>query len=447
MKNNFKKIITLSTFILIFINPVLSVASDPVPNNNNNTNSNPYNPNIDVSAVNAQIQNSIQTTQVPQSQQNSTAQTNSVASGATGIASCLGSQIVSQAIVQNVNSFASTAIGKVTDSIMNVPVAEGGSTGAAIKTDTSARVGSGISLFGFSIPTLPSWDAMAYCIVNTMIIYIADSTIQWVNTGFEGNPAFLNNPDQFFEDLANQEKTAFLQGLAYGINSSVCGVYKSSVVSAVLSRYGKNQQMYGQQGYQTGGYGGGYSGGPVNSCPFDQDPGRLNAFLTGSFSQGGGWDTWFEITQNPMSNPYDTYFNAVDNMNSRVESIQLSKERELTWNNGYLSFRKCENGERDTSKCPITTPGSIVQNQLETTLNLGKNRLVLADKFDQVVTAVVDQLITTALDKALSRDPYNSQGQTNSEVYENLWNSTNTDPYTGINQNNNTNSSSTNFVQ
>ena len=383
---------------------------------------NQYDPNtLNPAAVNAQIQNSILTS----TSTTSTAQTNSAIAGqATGIASCLGSQILAQAIVGAATKVAGDAASKATDMILNVPTAESGSVGANIKTETSARVGTSVSIFGIGIPAFPSWDSMAYCIVNTMIIYIADSTIQWINTGFEGNPAFLNNPDQFFEDLANQEKVAFLQGLAYGVNSSICGVFKNSVVSAILSRYGKNQQNMYAQGYQNGGYGYG-QGGPISSCPFDQNPGKLNAFMTGGFNQGGGWDTWFQVTQNPMSNPYDTYFTANDRMNAQVEAVQISQNRELTWNNGYLSFRKCENGEKDKSKCPITTPGTVIQNQLNSTLNLGKNRLVLADKFDQVVTAVVDQLITVAIDKALDRESYSSsQGSnqySNSNGYNNQY--------------------------
>ena len=339
------------------------------------------------------------------------------------------------AIVGAATKVAGDLVGKASDTLLNVPVAESGSVGGAVKTDVSARVGTNVSIFGIGIPAFPSWDSMGYCIVNTMIIYIADSTIQWINTGFEGNPAFLNNPNQFFEDLANQEKVAFLQGLAYGVNSSVCGVFKNSVVSAILSRYGKNQQnMYGQQGYQNGGYNSGYGqNGAISACPFDQTPGKLNAFMTGGFNQGGGWDTWFQVSQNPMSNPYDTYFLANDRMNQQVEAVQLSQNRELTWNNGYLSFRKCENGEKDKSKCSITTPGTVIQNQLNSTLNLGKNRLVLAEKFDQVVTAVVDQLITTALDKALDQNSYNSsQGSSqysNSNQYNNQYNAFGTSTY------------------
>lgn len=421
IKTSLKKIISsIILFILIFM-PIVDFAqtgnvNSPFPTASNNqyvpTGSayNPQNP-YDITSgapkatvvndntlsptyVNAQIQNSVLATPAATS---SYAGGTGAGGAATSIASCLGAQVVSKAIMSAVSG----AVSSVTDSLLNVPVAESGSVKANIVTETSARVGTVGSLFGIGGLALPSWDSMGYCIVNSMIIYIADSTLQWINTGFEGNPAFLANPDQFFKDLANQEKVAFIQNLAYGANSGVCDVFKSSMVSAILSRYGQNQRGYGQ-GYQNGGYGQGYnSGSNFNGCSFDQKPGQLNLFVGGNFTEGGGWNSWYKLTQSPQNNPYDTYFRTNDRMNSQTQAVELSKTRELNWNNGYLSFRKCENEKQNKKDCPITTPGTVIQSKLNSTLNLGTNRLVLAEKFDQVVTAVIDQLITTAIDKTL----------------------------------------------
>lgn len=372
-------------------NDVLNTASfiEPVPFNTD--------PSLSPSYVNSQIQNSVLATSVSTSSRVSTG----TGRQATSIAGCLGAQVVSKAITSAVSNAVSKTVSKATDALTNVPVAESGSVGANITTQTSAEIGTVGSLFGIGGLALPSWNSMAYCIVNGMIIYIADSTLQWINTGFEGNPAFLANPDQFFKDLANQEKVAFIQNLAYGANSGVCDVFKSSMVSAILSRYGQNQRGYGG-GYQNGGYGQGYGqNGGFNGCSFDQKPGQLNLFVGGNFTEGGGWDSWYKLTQSPQNNPYDTYFRTSDRMNSQVQAVELSKTRELNWNNGYLSFRKCENEKQNKKDCPITTPGTIIQSKINSTLNLGTDRLILAEKFDQVVTAVIDQLITTAIDKTL----------------------------------------------
>lgn len=395
MKKTLEKIIvSIIIFILVF-SPAIVFAQTVDTTNapraivvNENTLTPEY--------INSQIQDSVLATSQASSSPNSNP---AIAQATGGVASCIGSQILSKAIVSAVTGAEST----VTDSLLNVPTAESGIVKANITTETSARVGTVLGIGGIGSMALPSWDAMAYCIVNSMLVYIADSTIQWINTGFEGNPAFLTNPDQFFTDLANAEKRAFIQNLAYGVNSNVCGAFKGTIVSSILSRYGRNKQnYYGQQGYENGGYGQ-QGQNNFNGCPFDQNPGQLNAFLGGNFTEGGGWNTWFQLTQNPNNNPYDTYFRTNENLYSQVAAVKLSKTTELNWNDGILSFRKCEGTEKDKSKCPITTPGKIILGKAQSSLEIGTNRLLLVDKFDQVVTALVDQLITVAIDKTLEK--------------------------------------------
>jgi hypothetical protein len=317
-----------------------------------------------------------------------------------GAVGCGASQILANIVTSTVSSAVGGA-SKAVSSLKSVPTNESGIVGENIKQSTSARVGGIAGLGGVSTLTAPSWDSVAYCIVNAMIIYVADSTIQWINTGFQGNPAFLDNPDQFFKQLANQEAAGFVQNLAYGVTGvNVCDVYRGVMVKSILNQYAQ-QNGYGQ-GYDRGGYGGGQG---INNgflgCSFDQNPAQLNSFLRGNFSQGGGWNSWFQLTQNANNNPFDTYFNTQARLQSQVNAVQRSNERELGWNNGFKSFRKCDTKTQDPKSCPVVTPGLVIQNQLNESLNLGKNRLVLADKFDQVVAAVFDQLIQTALNKVL----------------------------------------------
>ncbi|MFK5283207.1 hypothetical protein ACI3PL_26910, partial [Lacticaseibacillus paracasei] len=56
------------------------------------------------------------------------------------------------------------------------------------KLDTHARTGVP-GPFGIYINV--SWDSIAWCVINAMIEYIANATIAWANSGFNGNPAFL----------------------------------------------------------------------------------------------------------------------------------------------------------------------------------------------------------------------------------------------------------------
>jgi hypothetical protein len=67
-----------------------------------------------------------------------------------------------------------------------------------------------------------SFNAVANCIVNALIKYIYEATVAWINSGFNGNPAFINNPGKFFGDIAAIETAGFvndfMRGGAAGLN-------------------------------------------------------------------------------------------------------------------------------------------------------------------------------------------------------------------------------------
>lgn len=336
----------------------------------------------------------------------STSSGNVAAQSGAGLIGCAGGQVLANVVSSAVTSAIGGTVSNIVDSIFNVPISEQGSVGNNIKTETSARVGTVAGAFGISGLVLPSWDAVAYCIVNAMIAYIADSTIAWINTGFQGNPAFLENPDAFFKELANEEAAGFIQGLAYGtLGKNICNVFKANIILTVANQYTGG---YGSQGggYDTGGFQGsrginnGYGG-----CTFDENTLTLDRFLKGDFIQGGGWDSWYQLSQNQSNNPYDVYFNVTDKLTAGVNKAIKSTETELSWNKGFLTYKKCDNAADNSklnkSNCKSVTPGTVIEQQLNSTLDQSKNRLVMADKFDQVVSALVNQLIQTAIGKTL----------------------------------------------
>lgn len=354
--------------------------------------------------VDSQINTSIRTTSTGSS---SSAQNNQAAGSLGQVAGCGAGQILASMIAGSVNKAVGTGLNKAisaVDSIVFIPVSEKGLVGENIKTQTAASVGTVVGTGGISAMTAPSWDAVAYCIVNAMISYIADSTIRWINTGFEGNPAFLNNPEMFFKQLADEETASFVQNLAYGVTgTNVCDVFRANMVQSILSQYSNQGYGYGGYGYDTGGYNRGISNGFLG-CSFDQNPNQLNSFIRGNFIQGGGWDSWYQISQTNQNNPYATYFRTNDQLRNQLVTVEANQNRELGWNNGWLNYKQCKN-PKDKSTCVTVTPGSVIENQLESTLNISKQRLALAEKFDQVVTVLVNKLISTALNQAISNFP------------------------------------------
>ena len=69
----------------------------------------------------------------------------------------------------------------------------------------------GITIFGFTVPGI-TWDSILIAIVKAAISAIVNSTVTWINNGFDGNPAFVTNPGQYFTNVADTVAGEFIVG-------------------------------------------------------------------------------------------------------------------------------------------------------------------------------------------------------------------------------------------
>ena len=143
------------------------------------------------------------------------------------------------------------------------------------------------SLVVYGIPILPSWDAIAYCLANAIITYVADSTIEWIQSGFKGKPAFVDDPTKLFNDIADYEMSNFLESLGGGF---LCEPFSPYINLSLVENY--------TQDYSTRG-----------RCTLDTVQGNVDSLLNGDSFQ---YNTWFDMTQKPANNPYDSYLMAQD---------------------------------------------------------------------------------------------------------------------------------------
>ncbi len=373
----------------------------------------------------------------------STTQQRSAKTAGVGAAgACIGG-ILGQAVARAALTIAGNLIGSLFSSETDpqVPVAP--------KSLNAKETG----LVVFGIPTGISWDSVGYCIVNALITYIAQSTIEWVKSGFNGNPAFLENPDKYFQNLADRNAGAFIQEIGQG--NTVCQPFRTDVQLGLLNSYSNNmtgssmtggggnvhtgtstnnQNNLGQQYQQNKvNYNSGYS--QRSGCtlsPYMQNTQNYQQFTNGDFSKGG-MDGFFQTIQ-PNNNYYGAKYQAQEEMQARIAKQNNSAQTERQIGNGFMDFKECEgpivNGKA-TEPCKVTTPGKLIQGKVENRLNLGENRLVLANQFDQVVSALVNELVKLALNKVLNND---SSGSTQNYANSNDGTSGNTNSTTTRNR-------------
>lgn len=225
----------------------------------------------------------------------------------------------------------------------------------------------------WGVPILPSWDAIAYCLANAVIAYVADSTIAWIQSGFKGKPAFVDDPTALFQDLADYQMNDFISTLQDGL---LCENFSSDVTSSIVNDYTSD--------YETSG-----------KCAL----GTLEEGVTDMVNTGASftYEKFFAVSQNPNNNAAGAYLRATGQYKTDIYNRQEAMKTELAQNDGFLSWR-AKDGPNEGK---IITPGKIAQAQLEDTLNLAPGRLVLAEKFDQVISSLVNYLIKTALTETL----------------------------------------------
>lgn len=245
----------------------------------------------------------------------------------------------------------------------------------------------GPSFFGI---TLPSLDSIGYCLINTMIVYISESTIRWINSGFKGNPAFIENFDQFFKDLASREISMFLGQIAS--TDLICGPLRVDVQKNLLNSHGSRYALTNSSGRISG----------AGKCTFGKAGNASQGIDLATYTAGeqstvikGGWGTYSQAFK-PQNNVYSATILAKHEAERRIEQRQeLTIKETLEVNGGTLSGKD--------SKGNVYSPGSTINKQLQKRLEIPNDRLVLADEFDEIVTALVNQLVKIALDETLGK--------------------------------------------
>lgn len=314
--------------------------------------------------------------------ENGSGSSNQLANAAGGAVGCVAGQILGQLLTSSISSaLTNTVTSQVTTSVnLYVPVAEKAKLLENSDTANAARTGTTV----MGVMVSPSWDSIAWCVINTIIEYLIDATIEWAKNGFNGNPAFVDNPEDFFKGLVDQSAAGFINeiiGGATGIN--VCQPFKVQIGIGLANAYGVN-------------------GGKKLSCSLSSISNNLESsfgLADGSFD----YNQFFTVSQFDQNNARGAYILGNEELGVRATVKSNTAKLELGWNQGFLNFKHCE-GEGTGKKCITDTPGTLVQSSLEKSLGLPKDRLVLAQKFDQLVTVLINSLIKVALDEVLAGD-------------------------------------------
>ncbi len=318
-------------------------------------------------------------------------------------------------------------------------VAEVNSTGNLFQNIITAVKSTASSIYQYTLQYKETvLDGIAWYVAKAIIRQMTTSIVNWINSGFDGNPSFVTDPAGMFINIADQEIGKFIAGSS-DLNF-LCQPFSIDVRIALAFRYRPFKEKV--------------------TCTFTdiarnaQNAG--NGFMQGNFSQGG-WDKWISLTTEPQNNYIGASLLADEELSIRIANKQARQKMELDWGKGFLSWKKCvayasndstksnfygprapgtgagesdfigplqeaspsETGKGQCVREETQTPGTVIESGLENVLGSGVRQLELADEFNEIVNALFAQLVKTVITSASGLKGASGSGTFDSTSYIN----------------------------
>lgn len=277
---------------------------------------------------------------------------------------------------------------------------------------------------------------LALSIGRMLLDEMTNQIVDYINSGFQGSPAFVGNPGKYFSNIADQITATALQGIAYGaLGINICSPFQVEILAGLEVNFetGNGGDIYQQ---------------PYDGCTLEQ----MGINVQNAVSQFSNWQTFMAVSLNNDSNPYGEFLTASNNLVAKINTQVNINASELNWGNGFLSQVNCQHIEYDKNgnpvtynyiapggngisvsasasagttppppsagpssipiaknskgkeiysspndKCTITTPGDTIAGVLNTQLGIPAQQLGVANDLDQIFNALFNQLLTTGL--------------------------------------------------
>ncbi len=245
-------------------------------------------------------------------------------------------------------------------------------------------------------------DCLARTVGRAIVDQITSSVVNWINGGFNGSPSFVQNYQQFFGNVADLAAGSYIQGSAL---SFLCSPFQLQIKLAIAQSYANRN---------------------ARSCSLSQVTKNIDNF-TRNFNSGG-WPAFLSLTTIPTNNPYGAYAYAQVGLAAAQSAAVQNANKSITpggfisyaqayncsaggaGNNGqlinnsslFLSPPQAAAGQCPSNcRCKVATPGSIIESSLIGTENSTLNQLNLAKSFDEIISALITQLMTKTLYQGL----------------------------------------------
>lgn len=262
-------------------------------------------------------------------------------------------------------------------------------------------------------------DGIAWTVAKVAVQSMTRSIVNWINSGYQGEPAFSQNLNRDMRQMGDALANAFIAEAANAVLSSelIAPLAQNAVAAYYLLT--SEDALAQRLKYTLADY-------TLDSA----------AYIRGDWSKGG-LSGWYGLTFRPENDPRYAAFIIQENLFSKIDAQMQQTLAEFGAGNGFLSWRgECaqtaggQAGNTAMQQCiaqneaggpvqdcfalyggagaslsdadacvayDVLTPGSVVEQQLVENLGSGVRQLELADSINEIISAVVVQMVNQVL--------------------------------------------------
>ena len=238
----------------------------------------------------------------------------------------------------------------------------------------------------------------AIIIGKALLHTFTQSVIKWINSGFEGSPSFVTNPEGFLNNVADQAIGEVIEG----ISPLLCAPFRINLRFSL----GLNLSLNSKESIHC-----------KLSDVLANVRGAYDGFVGGAIGSGN-LSQWIHIAGTPQNNPYGAYIATTNKLSLGITSATGKEVKLLDWGQGFKSWKDCEKYGPDVvvkkngatllqsdevtpitrkgpciKEGPIKTPGSVIVGNTTGALNSTFRELELANEIDAVVGALINQML------------------------------------------------------
>ena len=285
--------------------------------------------------------------------------------------------------------------------VVHDPISNFSSVATAGATTAVANSSLGLTIKEYAL------DPLAYTVSKVALHTITRSVVNWINSGFDGSPAFVQDLQGEFLRIGDTVAQSYIDDFTHSAGlDNLPG--RDEIGQAVLSSYFRSTSKDGF-----------VLDNPYNLDKLAKDP---QAFLNNGDYAKGGLDAYMSVVLNQGENPLATYFAVKNGVRSKISSRVGEKLTELNWGDGFSAFRGdcgktkvppsgnffsgAPNSAPATSlklddPCvgkPIKTPSALrAQSANKYLVDSGLDQYISSDEISELVVALMGQLVNNVI--------------------------------------------------